>query len=338
MKSIAKNIYQHQDDKTKCTVIVKKNGSKKKRTFTSSSKVKSIMIKEAQKHIIDLKESFETKNIEASTLDELFEHYINQPKQARYKASKSSSYNQYISKKLGKMNIKDIKPKQIEKIYDELSGEVKDSTAKQVTKVLLSPVFSFGIGEGLITSNPAKGVSIKGISTKKIVHDAQKEFNDVTVAISELESPLHRAFLTFALYTTRRKSEIQSLAWGNINFENDSYTVTTKGAIEQTFKMHPKAKEAINSLPRLSTNVFVNPDTKKPLKYVETMVNHIKLKTGIKRYSLHYNRNLTATYLFNKGVPTNQISAMLGHRNYNTLLNYLSIDTMHGSEQAIKAF
>jgi integrase len=340
MKAIAKNIYQHQDNKFKATVIVKKNGIKRKKTFTASSKVKSVIIKEAQKYIKELKESFEPKRYEANTLNDLFDIYIKQ--ETRYREDKTNRYNKFLKPTLGSMNIKDIKKYHVEDIFTKLLKQgYKTSTAVKNTKTLLSAILSFAVSRDILQSNPIYGLKLKTESTLKRVNDPLKEFNAVEDAINDLfaDKPLHKAIMITALYTARRRSEIQNLKWSDINFQSKTYTLReTKNGETPTFAMHVKAIEAIKALPKITDYVFTNPDTREPYKDYRYLTDKIKQATGIKRYSMHYNRNLIASYLYAKGIHPNDISSFLGHTDFSTVLRYLSINTEQASSRIVGAF
>jgi len=145
-------------------------------------------------------------------------------------------------------------------------------------------------------------------------------------------SPHLRAFLSLALNTGLRKSEILGLSWRDIYLEGESPCIVIekqgrKNKKQLTVPINQNVLEVLNEMKKTANGspyVFYNPDTETHLKDVRTSFKTACEKAGIRNLRIHDLRRTFATTLNNKGAQTLTISELLGHSNLNVTRNYIS--------------
>lgn len=112
-------------------------------------------------------------------------------------------------------------------IHDALYSELMDSATEYIRKNThkrVRRIFELAVEEGLLTKNPAKGISIKVPEAKQLVlnsNEAQKLLN-----IAKQLSHRFYDVWVFALLTGMRSGEMYSLVWSDIDLETNLIYVT----------------------------------------------------------------------------------------------------------------
>ncbi|MFA7084950.1 MAG: tyrosine-type recombinase/integrase [Arcobacteraceae bacterium] len=203
----------------------------------------------------------------------------------------------------------------------------------KTTLEILNPTFHEAVANRVIDFNPCYGISIKIPRTKKIVMHASDELSIIIKTIYEVfhNNPFYLSFYLFAIQG-RRKSEILTLKWEQIDFKNNTYLLEdTKNGEHQVFHLAKNIRlelEKFQSKTGWVYESFVNQGQR--VTNVEKQTN--KLKQLIPNFTLHRLRNIIVSAMAEQGMSPTLMSAALGHNNTTTLSKYLTLNYMKSSE------
>ncbi len=310
------------DDKihTKVLGYSKKNGTS------------HISPKEAGKLLEAYKEDLEAGYTSSSdiNLDKLFEFYfetLDTSKQWTHK--KKYIYNLYVHKGLGSKKIEKIREMDIQKILNAMNKRgLSPRTRKSVMEVL-NPLFRFATINKYLRDNPTIGITVKVPSQKKIVTNATELFKKVYAGINAYyhDNPYYKALFLFG-FTGRRKGEILSLKWENIDFIHHYYWIEdTKTDDQQKYQLPPYLIEPLQQIKDNHKGlVFKSPITGGKVTNIDRQMRQLKKFLEIDTLSMHYMRNILVSALAEQGIEAITLSGILGHKDPNTINKYLSIN------------
>lgn len=159
----------------------------------------------------------------------------------------------------------------------------------------------------------------------------EKEIEAIVLAAEadeRAESPRHRAkrsvlYRIAALTGARYGQLVQSLAWGDIDFERGTITYDrahSKNGNGATLPLHPKALELLKAL-RKDCEVADATDFVFPVKIQDRIIDHDIRASGVRKRdasgrpaSFHSLRKSFATSLVANGVPVNVAQRLLQHK------------------------
>jgi integrase len=248
-----------------------------------------------------------------------------------------SFYDRYIKGRIGKKPIKDILPIDVKDVIASV-GEAGNSPRRQKDVLnILKPMFNEAIENRIIIYNPTDSVKVKLPSTKKIVNEASEKLSQINEAI-ELEfgdNPFHHAFFLFALQG-RRKGEILTLKWEDVNLNKDFYIIRdVKNGEDQKMFLPPKIKELLLEFKDESwTYVFENQKTKTHIQDVKRQVAKLKKRLQNNKFASHFLRNVISSAMAEEGLESIYLSGALGHKDPNTIKKYLSLNYLQSSKKA----
>ena len=137
---------------------------------------------------------------------------------------------------------------------------------------------------------------------------------------------IYRAFFLFG-FSGRRKGEVISLKWENIDLNNNYYWLeTTKNNESQKFPLSPMIKTALLEFTNKRGLVFKSPITGKQLQNTDRQMRKLKQVTQIPELSYHYMRNVLVSTLAEQDTEAIILSGVLGHKDVNTINKYLSLN------------
>lgn len=315
------------------------NKSWDKKTRVSKAKSDAFEYKEKKKN--QLLNSEIDENIK---LDEFITQYFNTMDKSssysgqRWKDTIISYYNTYIKKEIGNKKLVDIRQIHIKSVISNVKNLGLSPRTQKITLEVLNPVFKSAIANRLIMFNPCDGIRVKRPNTKKKVQNASILLKEIFIAIKTVfkDDIYFQALFLFALQG-RRKSEILTLKWENIDFTNKMYTLeNTKNGEDQTF-MLPDMLESLLLTMKTNRNnyVFESPtDPSLHIQNIQTQVNKLKKELNNPKFGIHYLRNVVVSAMAEQGVNSTFLSGALGHSDLNTVKKYLSIPYTKGSEVA----
>lgn len=182
--------------------------------------------------------------------------------------------------------------------------------------------------EGLISGDPMKNLT--AIKRPKVI---RKPFSQVDIAkLREAASdPRDRAILEFLLSTGCRISEACSVRREDIDYQSLRLTVLGKGAKERAVYIDDVTAMFLKRY--LETRTDSDPALffgrkREPLKPggVRAMLNRLARQAGVDNVHPHRFRRTLATSLIDKGMPIQEVAAILGHEKIDTTMGYIYID------------
>jgi len=301
---------------------------------------KKTCIKEAKREMMRYKEDVEAGYTSSNkiNLDKLKDLYFENLKATKWKTIKDNIYKRYITKKLGKKIIEDIKPMHIKKVINEMDKQgLSPRTQKSILEVL-KPMFRFALENKLIREVPTDYINVKIPNQKKIVTNATELYKKVYKGIIELyqDEPFYKTLFLFGL-TGRRKSEILNLKWENIDFKNNYYWITdTKNDDNQKYPLSQILKTLLLEFKERKGLVFPSPITGGVITNLDRQMKHLKEHTEIPTLSLHYMRNILVSMLAEQNTEAIVLTGILGHKDVNTINKYLSINHFKSGTEGLK--
>lgn len=256
----------------------------------------------------------------------------------KWKGEVQSFYKRFIHLEIGSKKVIDIRQQHIKNIILNVKNLELSPRTQKITLEILNPIFKSAIANRIIIHNPCDGIKVTRPNTKKRVQNASQLLKDVYIAIKTIfyDDIFFQAFFMFALQG-RRKSEILTLKWKNINFDLKLYTLeNTKNGEEQTF-MLPDTLEylLLNMKSNKQNYVFESPTNyKMHIKNIDSQVKKLKIALNNPKFGIHYLRNIVVSAMAEQGVNSTFLSGALGHSDLNTVKKYLSIPYTKGSEVA----
>ena len=270
------------------------------------------------------------------TLDKLFELYfetLDTSKQWTHK--KKSIYQLYIKPPLGKKKIEKIRKMDIQGVLNAMNKKGLSPRTRKTVMEVMNPLFRFAIENKYLRDNPTIGITVKIPSQKKIVTNATELFKKVYAGINAYyhDNPYYRALFLFG-FTGRRKGEILSLKWENIDFTHNYYWIEdTKTDDQQKYQLPHYLIEPLQTIKDDRKGlVFKSPITGKKIINIDRQMRQLKKFLELDTLTMHYMRNILVSALAEQGIEAITLSGILGHKDPNTINKYLSINH-HKSSQ-----
>ena len=278
--------------------------------------------------------------------------------------------DRYVLPSLGHRKIGDLHLREIDQVYGlMLRGdlpEVDKPDAKKpkalsartvrLAHAALSQVLSQAVAWGLLTHNPAAGVTLPSSKPKeKNVLSASERTRFLTAA----EGSVYRAFYRLLIDTGLRPGEACALRWTDIDFTRETITVqrtVTRGDNGEAILAEPKTAKSRRTVPmlgglrdellrhldwqrerNLDATGFIFTNTEgRPLRPwtfstrdLDRVLTKARIMQSVTLYSL---RHTFATLHVAAGTPIKVVSDVLGHSNIQVTANTY----MHG-DQAVTA-
>jgi phage integrase len=278
------------------------------------------------------------------TLNELFKNYLEyyelilSPSTLR---SDISTYQKHFKDDLGLKNVDEINFLDIQRFCNELIK--RDYKIKTVKNILakLKVIFKLALKLEIINKNPCDFIELPKFDNKRYFDYSvaiQKKF---IKAISENKEP--SADIFFFLLHGRRKNEVLSLKFSDINFKTRTYTIPfkiNKAKRDMVYKMSDELYDRLyrryieaKKLNKLNGYVFVNPMTNDKYQDLRRSWNSLLKRNNLPRIRLHDIRHLIGTYSINYlKIPIEQVSFTLGHTNIITTQKYITANVRKSKE------
>jgi len=338
---ITENLKIHKEDNSKFLFDLRYEGKRYRKVLKLRAKgwSKKEYVGEAKmqlsKYITELQQGKNPN--EDVNLDKLKALYFETLKDTDWTDKLDSFYATYICKVngLGKKKIKLIREMHINAAISYQKKEGLAPRTQKQTLDLLRPMFDYAIRNQMLDKNPTQFIKIKIPTQKKPVTHASAMLKTIYNGICTLyeKEPFYKAMFLFAL-VGRRKSEILTLKWHNVDLDNNIYWIEdTKTDENQKFSLPQNIKNELLLLhTKKSPLVFASPVTGRKMENIDRQVAKLREHVGIPQLALHYMRNIVVSALSEQGVDSIYLSGILGHRDSTTINKYLSQNYHNASE------
>lgn len=299
------------------------------------------------------------ENKAALTVTQLCDHYLQEaedgkvltkfgePKKASTISTDRGRIERHIKPLLGKRQVKDVTSQDVKRfLQDVASGktatDVKTGPRGRAiveggrgtatrTVGLLGGIFSYAVDKGMRSDSPVHGV--KRFPDKKeeryLTPAEFRRLGDVMLeAQAEGENPYGLAGIRLLMLTGCRKSEILTLKWEEVDFENRCLRLPDSKTGEKVVMLGAPALDILTALPHLRNNPYVLPGKKRGQHLVglPRVWGRIKEKAGLNWATLHILRHSFASYGASSGLGLPIIGKLLGHRDAATTARYAKVD------------
>lgn len=147
--------------------------------------------------------------------------------------------------------------------------------------------------------------------------------------VYDVARPQDQVFLLTLLYTGARRGELLKLKWADLDLDNGKIRLWTRkrkdGSLE--YDWLPLVPHHVETLKKYAANrigeyVFSNEDGT-PYKWRQHLMKILCERAGVKHFTFHGIRHLTASLLAQKGVDIPTIQSILRHKNSMTTTRYI---------------
>ena len=197
----------------------------------------------------------------------------------------------------------------------------------------LSKVLGNAVKDGLIETNPCRGISREGETSRfgRALTDHERAKLLEQCKASDWDR-LH-LLVTLALSTGARCGELFSLTWNDIDVKKGVAKLSeTKNGSPRHLPLIPSVLEQLKTLPRpIDSTVCLFPsETNKHKSYYHGFRKHWDKAledAGITDFRFHDLRHSAASFLTEKGVPLVTVAEILGHRSMAMVQRYSHVHT-----------
>ena len=278
------------------------------------------------------------------TLNELFKSYLEYYELILSDSTLRSdvaTYQKHFKDGLGLKKVNEINFIDVQKFCNDLiKRNYKIKTVKNIL-AKLKVIFKLALKLELINKNPCDFIELPKFDNKRYFDYSvaiQKKF---IKAISENKEP--NADIFFFLLHGRRKNEVLSLKFSDINFKTRTYTIPfkiNKAKRDMVYKMSDELydrlyKRYINAKRngQLNDFVFKNPKTNAKYQDLRKSWRSLLRRNSLPLIRLHDIRHLIGTYSINYlKIPIEQVSFTLGHTNIITTQKYITANVKKSKE------
>lgn len=190
---------------------------------------------------------------------------------------------------------------------------------------IFSAYFGWLWKEGIIEKNPCANINtIKCKKEIRLPYSAE----DIEKLKERCTNIRDKALICFLLSTGCRISELCGINRNDVDFVNGECTVLGKGNKERTVYLDSVAvmllKRYIITRNDISPALFIGKGTSRMTPQgVRFMLKKLEEKAGVENVHPHRFRRTLATNLINRGMPIQEVAAILGHDKIDTTMRYV---------------
>ncbi|WP_267523535.1 tyrosine-type recombinase/integrase [Campylobacter sp. MG1] len=261
-----------------------------------------------------------------------FDMYSNTLKPTTYLSNYHTYLKHFNETEIGNKNLNDIDFIYLQTFANNLLNQgYKPKTVKNILSILNT---ALELGERLkeVNKNYCNLVKLPRFDNKVYFRHSTEIQQDIIKSIIYNDNKYKDIFL-FLLHG-RRKNEVLSIKWEDVDFDNESYVIRSENckiskSLEYSltpllkYRLKEHYKYTLFNSPK--DYIFTNPDTGN--KYIDlrrAWNNFLKLN-NLPKMRLHDIRHLIGTYAINHlGLSMESVMLTLGHSNISTTHNYLT--------------
>ena len=231
-----------------------------------------------------------------------------------------------VNKPLDKISAEDIRLY----LFETKENGNLDNRTLDTKKNYISSFFKWLVNNDYLEKNPCK--SIPAFKYEKKINKSLTDF-EMEKLRNACENNYERAVVEVLYSTACRVSELTNIKFEDIDYDKKEINIVQgKGNKSRITFLNAKALLAIQEYvkDRDYPTVYLFEASKKPhnklsTRSIEKVCNALEKRTGI-RIHPHKLRRTTATNLWKKGMPLEEIKELLGHEELSTTLIYTYVD------------
>jgi integrase len=209
---------------------------------------------------------------------------------------------------------------------------------------LVSSIYAFAIGRGLVSDNPARG--IKKVPVRKVERFlSEAEMGRLAEALdaeAERSGNLYGpTAIKLLLLTGCRLGEITNLFWEQVDFEHGCLRLPDSKSGPKVVYLNSPARLLLEGLPRVADNPRVIPGLRavSGTAAIQNSWKRARAAAGLANVRLHDLRHSFASVGAVGGLSLPVIGALLGHKHSTTTARYahLSADPLRAANDAVGA-
>lgn len=212
--------------------------------------------------------------------------------------------------------------------YYQVERHASKVTIDNIRRIL-SSYYAWLEDEDFILKSPVR--RIHKIKTTKIVKDVYSD-EDLELMRDNCTISRDLAIIDLLSSTGMRVGELVKLNIDDINFNERECIVLGKGDKERIVYFDARAKlhliDYLNSRRDNNTALFVslnNPSTRLSINAIENRLRELGKSLGLMKVHPHKFRRTLATMAIDKGMPIEQVQALLGHQKIDTTMHYAMV-------------
>ncbi len=242
-------------------------------------------------------------------------------------------YERHLKPDLGNRPMGEIKAWEIQGIMTRLQGTItrlgnsyKPATVRQVL-MLIKRLFNWSLEQELYEGvNPAARVKLKPFDNRQTRALKPEQLSRLLKYLDTWGNERAGLVIRFALYSGKRRGEILSLTWNNVDLEKGMVTFIAANTKNNRTQILPVNQECLKILYRcleIKTCCLVFPgDTAKRYTGFDNIWKRLRVRLGIE-CRFHDLRHTFATYLASSGkVDIYTLQKLLGHQDITMTQRY----------------
>jgi integrase len=262
--------------------------------------------------------------------DDVFHDYLEQNKNNFSKThhyDMGKFYGKYLKEHIGHKRIDSITTRDLQIIANNIISNGKSPRTSDKVKKQTSPVFRYAVSNGYIEKNPATDIKIPKYDNARVFEIDMDKAQKLFRLVSEYPDLFYRALFLF-LFEGRRKNEVLTLEWKDIDLQNNRYFIRAQNnKVRKTMEyiLPNHIKELIMAFEDRDGLVFKSPVTGKKLNNFDRRWKALLKEAGIENMRLHDIRHLIGFILVNNNISLEAIGQALGHQNLTTTKRYSNV-------------
>lgn len=263
-------------------------------------------------------------------------------------------FDNHILPDLGNLYVEKVTTLRCQKVINKWFDELP-KTYKKIYN-LASNIFEYAVNNDLIVKNPMKRTIKPKLQREKKPFTnfySKEELNEYLEACKKKENPRVYLFFRILAYTGMRKGEALALKWSDVDFANDTITISKTLSIGENNTLHigtPKTKASYRTIHIDQQTIYYLKEWRKEQRkrlfklgfnalsddqllfnnkdnglvrpwLVQSWNRTIAKDTGLKYITVHGFRHTHASLLFEAGTPMQDVKQRLGHSSITTTMN-----------------